>query len=398
MDTPGHVDFSYEVSRSLAACQGAILLIDAVQGIQAQTVANFWMAFSQGLTVIPVINKIDLGHADIERVESQIESQLGLPKSSIVKISAKTGLHVDHLLNVIVHSLPAPRGSPIDSPRALLFDSFYDDYRGVVCYMAVVDGMFHVGDRIKSAATGKEYEIHALGIMALEEKPTESLYTGQIGYMILGMKACHEAFLGDTFFLPKKPVEALPGMKKAKPMVSAGFFPLSNPEYGQLKDAIEKLTLNDRSVQIADEQSACLGRGWRLGFLGTLHMDIFRERLEKEYSANVIITAPTVTYEIVFRGDPLQKVKLVSSMEHFPSASEGCSVLEIREPLVLVSIFCPSDYLSPILALCMERRGVQTDLSYADSNRISVKFRMPLSEIAVNFHNELKSLTSGYAR
>uniref|UniRef100_A0A3Q2USN1 GTP binding elongation factor GUF1 n=1 Tax=Haplochromis burtoni TaxID=8153 RepID=A0A3Q2USN1_HAPBU len=351
IDTPGHVDFSYEVSRSISACQGVLLIVDANQGIQAQTVANFYLAFEAQLTIIPVINKIDLKNADPERVESQIEKVFDIPREECIRISAKLGTNVDKVLQAVVNRIPPPIASTEDPFKALVFDSNFDHYRGVVANIAVFGGRVKKGDKIVSAHLGKAYEVNELGLLRPDEHPTQKLFAGQVGYIIAGMKDVKEAQIGDTLYLHEQPVEALPGFKPAKAMVFAGMYPMDQSEYTGLRSAIERLTLNDSSVAVQRDSSLALGAGWRLGFLGLLHMEVFNQRLEQEYNASVIVTAPTVPYKAV-----LSSAKLIKN-----------------------------------------RRAVQKNMVYIDDQRVMMKYLFPLNEIVVDFYDLLKSLSSGYA-
>ncbi|KAM9741815.1 translation factor GUF1, mitochondrial isoform 3-T3 [Menidia menidia] len=385
IDTPGHVDFSYEVSRSLSACQGVLLIVDANQGIQAQTVANFYLAFEAQLTIIPVINKIDLKNADPERVESQIEKAFDIPSEECIRISAKLGTNVEKVLQAVVERIPTPLGSTNDPFKALVFDSNFDHYRGVVANIAVFGGSVKKGDKIVSTHIGKTYEVNELGLLQPEEHPTQRLFAGQVGYMIAGMKDVKEAQIGDTLHLQEQPVEALPGFKPAKAMVFAGMYPMDQSEYPGLRSAIERLTLNDSSVTVQRDSSLALGAGWRLGFLGLLHMEVFNQRLEQEYNASVIVTAPTVPYKAV-----LSSPKLIK----FPDRS---LVSEYLEPMVLGTILTPDIYTGKIMSLCSNRRGVQKNMVYIDDQRVMMKYLFPLNEIVVDFYDLLKSLSSGYA-
>uniref|UniRef100_A0A2K5IAS7 Tr-type G domain-containing protein n=1 Tax=Colobus angolensis palliatus TaxID=336983 RepID=A0A2K5IAS7_COLAP len=351
IDTPGHVDFSYEVSRSLSACQGVLLVVDANEGIQAQTVANFFLAFEAQLSVIPVINKIDLKNADPERVENQIEKVFDIPSDECIKISAKLGTNVERVLQAVIERIPPPKVHRKNPLRALVFDSTFDQYRGVIANVALFDGVVSKGDKIVSAHTQKTYEVNEVGVLNPNEQPTHKLYAGQVGYLIAGMKNVTEAQIGDTLYLHKQPVEPLPGFKSAKPMVFAGMYPVDQSEYNNLKSAIEKLTLNDSSVTVHRDSSLALGAGWRLGFLGLLHMEVFNQRLELEYNASVILTTPTVPYKAV-----LSSSKLIKA-----------------------------------------RRAVQKNMIFIDQNRVMLKYLFPLNEIVVDFYDSLKSLSSGYA-
>jgi elongation factor 4 len=392
IDTPGHVDFSYEVSRSLYACQGALLLIDAAQGIQAQTMANFYLAFDQDLTIIPVINKIDLPNAKPEKVIEEIESVFGLKPEEVVLASAKAGIGIDETLKAIVEKIPAPK-SDLNAPlKALLFDSWYNDYKGVVCLIAMKDGCLKVGDRISLAQNNQNYEVLELGLMFPNEVPMPELYAGQVGYLVAGMKNVKEARVGDTIFNSKKPVEPFPGFKPAKPMVFAGIYPVENTEFDLLSDAIEKLTLNDASVHIEKKSSTALGLGFRCGFLGLLHMDVFRQRLEDEYNLNIILTNPSVLYQIKLKNS--DQITFLENPSEFPDPG---LLQEVYEPIISATIIVPQRYLGNVLKLCEEHRGKQTNMRFLDEERIFLSYTLPLNEIASNFYDKLKSLSSGYA-
>jgi elongation factor 4 len=392
IDTPGHVDFSYEVSRSLYACQGAVLLVDAAQGVQAQTMANFYLAFDQDLSIIPVINKIDMANADPARISLELENLFDFKSSEVILTSAKTGIGITTLLNAIVERIPAPTGSLQQPFKALLFDSWYDDYRGVVCLIAVKDGVITKGDHITLAQSDTTYEVLELGLMYPNETPMHALYAGQVGYLITGMKTVREARVGDTIYQEKKPVMPLPGFKPAKPMVFAGIYPVDTTEFDLLRDAIEKLTLNDASVTIEKKTSAALGLGFRCGFLGLLHMDVFRQRLEQEYNMTVIATAPSVLYKIKLQHS--NEIMALENPSEFPDPSK---IEEIYEPMINATIIVPKTYLGSLIKLCEEKRGVQKDLKYLDEERIILKYLLPLNETASDFYDELKSLSAGYA-
>ncbi|XP_045690620.1 translation factor GUF1, mitochondrial isoform X2 [Phyllostomus hastatus] len=400
IDTPGHVDFSYEVSRSLSACQGVLLVVDANEGIQAQTVANFFLAFEAQLSVIPVINKIDLKNADPERVEKQIEKVFDIPSDECIKISAKIGTNVESILQAVIERIPPPNAHRKNPLRALVFDSTFDQYRGVVANVALFDGVVSKGDKIVSAHTQKAYEVNEVGVLNPNEQPAHKLYAGQVGYLIAGMKDVTEAQIGDTLYLHKQPVEPLPGFKSAKPMVFAGMYPVDQSEYNNLKSAIEKLTLNDSSVTVHRDSSLALGAGWRLGFLGLLHMEVFNQRLEQEYNASVILTTPTVPYKAVLSSSKLIKeyrekeITIINPAE-FPDKSK---VSEYLEPVVLGTIITPDEYTGKIMMLCQARRAVQKNMVFIDQNRVMLKYLLPLNEIVVDFYDSLKSLSSGYAR
>ncbi|XP_054649020.1 translation factor Guf1, mitochondrial isoform X2 [Dunckerocampus dactyliophorus] len=398
IDTPGHVDFSYEVSRSISACQGVLLIVDGNQGIQAQTVANFYLAFEAQLTIIPVINKIDLKNADPERVESQIEKVFDIPGEDCIRISAKLGTNVEKVLQAVVERIPPPVASLDDPFKALVFDSNFDHYRGVVANIAVFGGKVKKGDKIVSAHLGKAYEVNELGLLRPEEHPTQKLFAGQVGYLIAGMKDVKEAQIGDTLFLQEQPVEALPGFKPAKAMVFAGMYPVDQSEYTGLRSAIDRLTLNDSSVTVQRDSSLALGAGWRLGFLGLLHMEVFNQRLEQEYNASVIVTAPTVPYILssskLIKEHGKEEITIVNPA-HFPDRSV---VSEYLEPMVISTILAPDTYTGKIMTLCLNRRGIQKNMVYVDDQRVMMKYLFPLNEIVVDFYDLLKSLSSGYAR
>ncbi|KAK2513667.1 Guf1 [Columba guinea] len=404
IDTPGHVDFSYEVSRSLSACQGVILVVDANEGIQAQTVANFYLAFEAQLTIIPVINKfvvlqIDLKNADPERVEKQIEKLFDISADECVRISAKQGTNVEKVLQKVIEKIPPPQCNTADPLKALVFDSTFDHYRGVIANIALFGGEIQKGHKIVSAHTKKRYEVNEVGILTPSEQPTHKLYAGQVGYVIAGMKEVTEAQIGDTLFFYKQPVEPLPGFKSAKPMVFAGMYPVDQTEYNNLKSALERLTLNDSSVTVHRDSSLALGAGWRLGFLGLLHMEVFNQRLEQEYNMSVILTAPTVPYKAVLSSAKLikeygkEEITIINPAQ-FP---DKLSVSEYLEPTVLGTIVTPHEYIGKIIALCQDRRAVQKDMLYMDEHRVMLKYLFPLNEIVVDFYDALKSLSSGYA-
>ncbi|XP_048704385.1 translation factor GUF1, mitochondrial isoform X2 [Caretta caretta] len=373
-------------------------LIDT-PGIQAQTMANFYLAFEAQLAIIPVINKIDLKNADPERVEKQIEKLFDISKDECIRISAKLGTNVEKVLQEVIEKVPAPSVNISDPLKALVFDSTFDHYRGVIANIALFGGEVQKGHKIVSAHTRKTYEVNEVGILTPNEQPTHKLYAGQVGYLIAGMKEVTEAQIGDTLYLHKQPVEPLPGFKSAKPMVFAGMYPVDQSEYNNLKSAIEKLTLNDSSVTIHRDSSLALGAGWRLGFLGLLHLEVFNQRLEQEYNASVILTAPTVPYKAVLSSAKLKKehgkeeITVINPAE-FPDKS---SVSEYLEPTVLGTIITPDEYIGKIVTLCQTRRAVQKDMVYIDEHRVMLKYIFPLNEIVVDFYDALKSLSSGYA-
>ncbi|XP_036273177.2 translation factor GUF1, mitochondrial isoform X2 [Pipistrellus kuhlii] len=373
-------------------------LIDT-PGIQAQTVANFFLAFEAQLSVIPVINKIDLKNADPERVVKQIEKVFDIPSDECIKISAKLGTNVESVLQAVIERIPPPKVHRNNPLKALVFDSTFDQYRGVIANVALFDGVVAKGDKIVSAHTQKTYEVNEVGVLNPNEQPTHKLYAGQVGYLIAGMKDVTEAQIGDTLYLHKQPVEPLPGFKSAKPMVFAGMYPVDQSEYNNLKSAIEKLTLNDSSVTVHRDNSLALGAGWRLGFLGLLHMEVFNQRLEQEYNASVILTTPTVPYKAVLSSAKLikeyrEKEITIINPAQFPEKSK---VSEYLEPVVLGTIITPDEYIGKIMMLCQARRAVQKNMVFIDQNRVMLKYLLPLNEIVVDFYDSLKSLSSGYA-
>ncbi|CAA7055359.1 unnamed protein product [Microthlaspi erraticum] len=393
IDTPGHVDFSYEVSRSLSACQGALLVVDAAQGVQAQTVANFYLAFESNLTIVPVINKIDQPTADPDRVKAQLKSMFDLDTDDCLLVSAKTGLGLEHVLPAVIERIPPPSGLS-DSPlRMLLFDSFFNEYKGVICYVSVVDGMLSKGDKVSFAASGQSYEVLDVGIMHPELTSTGMLLTGQVGYIVTGMRTTKEARIGDTIYRTKTTVEPLPGFKPVRHMVFSGVYPADGSDFDALDHAMEKLTCNDASVSVAKETSTALGMGFRCGFLGLLHMDVFHQRLEQEYGTQVISTIPTVPYTFEYSdGSKLQ----VQNPAALPS-SPKYRVTASWEPTVIATIILPSEFVGGVINLCSDRRGQQLEYTFIDAQRVFLKYQLPLREIVVDFYDELKSITSGYA-
>uniref|UniRef100_A0AAQ4P669 GTP binding elongation factor GUF1 n=1 Tax=Gasterosteus aculeatus aculeatus TaxID=481459 RepID=A0AAQ4P669_GASAC len=387
IDTPGHVDFSYEVSRSISACQGVLLIVDANQWCSARR------------SNLTFLLQIDLKNADPDRVEAQIEKVFDIPREECIRISAKLGTNVEAVLQAVVNRVPRPVASIDDPFKALVFDSNFDHYRGVVANIAVLGGRVRKGDRIVSAHLGKSYEVNELGLLRPDEHPTQKLFAGQVGYMIAGMKDVKEAQIGDTLYLQDHPVEALPGFKPAKAMVFAGMYPMDQSDYAGLRSAIERLTLNDSSVTVQRDSSMALGAGWRLGFLGLLHMEVFNQRLEQEYNASVIVTAPTVPYKAVLSSAKLikehgrEEITIVNPAQ-FPDRSV---VSEYLEPMVLGTILAPDSYTSKIMSLCLTRRGIQKNMVYIDEQRVMMKYLFPLNEIVVDFYDLLKSLSSGYA-
>ena len=392
IDTPGHVDFSYEVSRSLYACQGALLLTDASQGIEAQTLANFYLAFEQDLTIIPVINKIDLPHANVEKVTKELERLFDFGSEQCILASGKSGIGVHDILEAIIQRVPQPKGDLNQPLKALLFDSWYDDYRGVICLVAVQDGMIKKGDMVHLLQSDAKYEVLEVGLMYPSETAMSALYPGQVGYIITGMKTVKEARVGDTITHTKSQVTPFPGFKPAKPMVFAGIYPVESEEFDLLADAIEKLTLNDASVSVEKKSSNALGLGFRCGFLGLLHMDVFKERLEQEYNLNIIATAPSVMYYIDL--DHNKGRLKIENPSDFPDPSQIESILE---PMLNATIIVPQKFLGNILELCQQKRGIQKSMSFMDEDRLVLEYKLPLNEVATDFYDKLKSVSSGYA-
>jgi GTP-binding protein LepA len=391
IDTPGHVDFSYEVSRSLEAVEGAILVVDASQGIQAQTLANVYLALAADLKIIPVLNKIDLAAADVERVSAEVINLLGCTKEDILLVSAKTGEGVDRLLEKITSGVPPPSGKADEPARALIFDSYYDDYRGVILYVRVVDGHLSKNGPIKMVATKAEGIALEVGSLSPEMRPSTGLKTGEIGYIVTNLKTTREARVGDTVTqVSDKPVRPLPGYKEVTPFVYAGFFPASHENYQSLKDAVERLSLSDSALQYTPENSPVLGFGFRLGFLGLLHMDIVRERLEREYDLELIVTNPSTDYQVKLTAGPEIDIK---SAAELPDISQ---VAEIREPWIKGEIVAPGSYVGAVLQLIAGSRGMQKHISYVDAQLAVIDFEAPLANMLTDFYDQLKSITSGY--
>ncbi len=390
IDTPGHVDFSYEVSRSLEACEGAILVVDASQGIQAQTLANVYLAIAADLTIIPVLNKIDLPAADVERVSAEIINLLGCDKEDILKISAKTGEGVEEVLDAVVQRVTPPKGDSAAPTRALIFDSYYDEYRGVILYTRVVDGEIRKGDTIQMLATNADGLALEVGALSPTMHEGVSINTGEIGYIVTNLKTTRDAKVGDTVTTKRTPATAaLPGYQNVKPFVYAGFFPVSNEDYQDLKDAIEKLSLSDSALQFEPENSPVLGFGVRIGFLGLLHMDIIRERLEREYNLDLVVTNPSTDYQVRMNDGSEVDIKSASDL---PDVSK---VAFIREPWIRGEIVVPQEYVGAVIQLVVSKRGVQKNLSYIDE-RALVSFEAPLANLLTDFYDQLKSVTSGY--
>lgn len=391
IDTPGHVDFSYEVSRSLEACEGALLVVDASQGIQAQTLANVYLAMDADLTIIPVLNKIDLPAADVERVSAEVINLLGCKKEDILHISAKTGLGVETVLEKIVAEVPAPKGQSGDVTRALIFDSYYDDYRGVILYTRIFDGAIAKGDQIQMVATGSQGLALEVGALRPDMSALPTLGSGEIGYIVTNLRSTREAKVGDTVTLAKAPAtQALPGYKDVQPFVYAGFFPESNEQYNDLKEAIEKLSLSDSALVWEPENSPVLGFGVRIGFLGLLHMDIVRERLEREYDLDLIVTNPSTDYQIDLVGGEHADIRSAADLP------DVAKIAEIREPWIKGEVVVPKEFVGAVIQLIVSKRGIQKNLSFVDAQLAIVSFEAPLANLLTDFYDQLKSATSGY--
>jgi GTP-binding protein LepA len=392
IDTPGHVDFTYEVSRSLAACEGALLVVDASQGVEAQTLANTYLAVESGLELIPCLNKIDLPGAEPERVAEEVAELLGEPGDTIKRISGKTGEGIEDVLEELVQKVPPPSGDPDAPPRALIFDSEFDQYRGVIAYIRMVDGTFKKGEPIRAMQTGTEAEVDDIGFFTPAMTSVDQLSAGEVGYLITGIKDVTELRVGDTLTSRANPSEeVLPGYREVKPMVFCGLFPIDSDRYPDLRDALEKLTLNDAALSWEPETSDALGFGFRCGFLGLLHMDIVRERLEREYDLDLLATMPSVGFEVTLtNGDELE----VHNPSDFPDPG---TIAEIREPYIKASILAPKDYIGQIMELCQEKRGTNTGMHFLSADRVQLSYDLPLAEIVIDFFDQLKSRTRGYA-
>lgn len=392
IDTPGHVDFSYEVSRSLAACEGAILVVDAAQGVQAQTLANVYLALDNDLEIIPVINKIDLPSAQPDVVKQEIEDMIGIDASNAVLASAKEGVGIPELLERIVHDVPAPTGD-VEAPlKALIFDSKYDNYRGAVLSVRLFDGTVKVGDQIELMSTGKTYEVTEVGVMSPDAQPREMLMAGDVGYLAASIKTVQDTRVGDTVTSAVHPVaKPLQGYRQIQPMVYSGMYPVENAKYGELREALEKLQLNDAALEFTPETSQALGFGFRCGFLGLLHMDVIQERLEREYDLDLIMTAPSVDYHVITTDGDTHVVDNPADMP------DPTTIKEIQEPYVKAEIMVLSDYIGAVMELCQRKRGEYVTMNYLDKYRVSIVYEMPLSEIIYDFFDELKSSTKGYA-
>jgi GTP-binding protein LepA len=397
IDTPGHVDFSYEVSRSLSACEGALLVVDASQGVEAQTVANCYTALDLGVEVVPVLNKMDLPQADPERAKEEIEDVIGIDADDAIPCSAKTGLGIDDILEAVIARMPPPKGNPDGPPRAMIVDSWFDNYVGVVMLVRVVDGVLRRGDRIRMMATNTVYPLEQLGVFTPKSESREFLKAGEVGFLIAGIKELQAAKVGDTVTLEKKlpnnagpASEALPGFKEIQPQVFAGLYPTEASEYDQLRDALEKLKLNDSSLRYEPEVSQALGFGFRCGFLGLLHMEIVQERLEREFDQDLITTAPSVVYEVELNDG---QVLLVENPSKMPDLGR---IREIREPIVTVHLYMPQDYVGPVMTLANQKRGVQLNMAY-HGRQVMLTYELPLAEIVLDFFDKLKSVSRGYA-
>ncbi len=398
IDTPGHVDFSYEVSRSLAACEGAILVVDATQGIEAQTIANFYKALEEDLTILPVVNKIDLPAADVPRVSQEITKEFGLDAEDVMAISAKSGIGIDELLEKIVHHIPAPKineeNSPQQNLKALIFDSFFDTFRGVIILVRIFSGKISVGDKVKFFHEQETFVVEELGFLEMEKNQKTTLNFGEVGYVILGIKQLAKVKIGDTLTSSPAPcLQPLQGYQEIKPMVFAGVYPVNTENFNDLKSSLEKLKLNDSSLQFEKENSSALGFGFRCGFLGVLHMEIFQERLSNEFNTSIILTVPSVKYKIYLNHNP-QKAIFIDNPDKFPRLND---VFKMEEPFIKANIILPDTYLGNVMKLVQEKRGMQKNLNYLSTNRVELHFEIPLAEIVFDFYDKLKSVTKGYA-
>ncbi|MBQ7236230.1 MAG: translation elongation factor 4 [Clostridia bacterium] len=392
IDTPGHVDFTYEVSRSLKACEGAILIVDATQGVQAQTLANAYLAIDNDLEIMPVINKVDLASARPDEAARELEDILGVDASDAPRISAKTGYNIEEVLEQIITKIPAPKGSESEPLKALIFDSYYDNFKGVICFVRIMDGEVKVGTKIKTFMSDKQFDVTEVGVFSPKMQVKDSLSAGEVGYIAASIKSIEDTAVGDTITSVDNPAkEPLSGYKKALPMVFSGVFPLDGSKFNDLKDALLKLKLNDAALSIEPDNSAALGFGFRCGFLGLLHMDVIQERIEREFDLEIITTAPSVSYK-VYKTDGTQMV--VENPTHLPPVTE---IDYMEEPVINASIFTPPDYVGPIMELCQYKRGVYKDMVYLDKTRVELKYTLPLNEIIYDFFDSLKSRTKGYA-
>ena len=392
IDTPGHVDFTYEVSRSLAACEGAILVVDAVQGIEAQTLANLYLALDNNLTIIPVINKIDLPNADPERVKKELMDTLGFDEDEIILTSAKNGIGIKELVETIIEKVPSPKGNKKEKLQALIFDSIYDPYRGIITLSRVMDGSVKIGDKIKMMATGATYDITEILVHSPKEVKVDKLEAGEVGCICASIKSINDVKVGDTITNADNPVDKpLPGYKPMKPMVFCGLYPIESSRYPELREALEKLKLNDASLEFEPETSKALGFGFRCGFLGLLHMDIIEERIEREFKIDLIATSPSVIYEVTLTD---HSTVMIDSPVKMPDKQK---ILDIKEPYIRTNIFVPSEYIGPIMELCQDKRGNYISMEYLDPTRVNIHYEIPLSEIVYDFFDKLKSTTKGYA-
>lgn len=392
IDTPGHVDFTYEVSRSLAACEGALLVVDASQGVEAQTLANVYLALENNLEIIPIINKIDLPSADPDRVIREIEEVIGLDCSGAILASAKSGIGIDEILEAVVERVPPPQDTTQDPMRALIFDSYYDPYRGVIVYVRIMDGSVKIKDTIRLMASGREYEIDEIGVLTPAQVNVESLHAGEVGFINAAIKTVEHARVGDTITLLKRPApEALPGYTEAKPMVFCGLFPTSSDQYNDLKEALEKLKLNDAALNFEPEVSSAMGFGFRCGFLGLLHMEVVQERLEREYNLDLVITAPSVVYQVTLNDGSIIRVDNPSEL---PSPNERT---KIEEPIVRVEVILPESFVGAVMELCETKRGTFKDMKYLAQDRTTLIYELPLAEVVTDFFDQMKSRTRGYA-
>jgi GTP-binding protein LepA len=392
IDTPGHVDFSYEVSRSIAACEGALLIIDASQGVQAQTISNLYMAIEHDLEIIPIINKCDMDNAMPDVVEDEIVDLLGCPREDIIRASGKTGMGVDEILNAIVEKIPAPKGDPNAPLQCLIFDSVFNNFRGIIAYFKVVNGVLRTGDFVKFFNTGRQYDADEIGILKMDMQPTQELSTGNVGYIISGIKTSSEVKVGDTITHVNRPCkEAIAGFEEVKPMVFAGVYPIETEDYENLRASLEKLQLNDASLSFSPESSVALGFGFRCGFLGLLHMEIVQERLDREFDMDVITTVPNVSYLIYDKNGNEIEV-------HNPAGMPDVATIEhIEEPYIRASIITTTNYIGPIMTLCLDKRGELIKQEFISGNRVEIVFDLPLGEIVIDFYDKLKSISKGYA-
>ncbi|WP_315905818.1 translation elongation factor 4 [Priestia koreensis] len=392
IDTPGHVDFTYEVSRSLAACEGAVLVVDAAQGIEAQTLANVYLALDNDLEILPVINKIDLPSAEPERVRQEVEDVIGLDASEAVLASAKAGIGIEEILEQVVAKVPAPTGDPEGPLKAMIFDSLYDSYRGVVAYIRIVEGSVKVGDKIRMMATGKEFEVTELGVFTPKAVAKEELSVGDVGFLTAAIKNVGDTRVGDTItHVKNSAAEPLPGYRRLNPMVFCGLYPIDTAKYNDLREALEKLELNDSALQFEPETSQALGFGFRCGFLGLLHMEIIQERIEREFKIDLITTAPSVIYDVHLTDGGSLRVDNPSNMP------DPQKIDHVEEPYVKATVMVPNDYVGAVMELCQKKRGIFIDMQYLDENRVSIVYEIPLSEIVYDFFDQLKSSTKGYA-